>query len=34
MIAELRAIWIGGITDTLTDEVLRMMEKYFDKRAE
>jgi len=34
MVAELRTIWIGGITDTLTDEVLRMMEKYFDKRAE
>lgn len=34
MVAELRATWNGEITDTLTDEVLRMMEKYFDKRAE
>jgi hypothetical protein len=34
MVAELRAIWIGVITDTLTDEVLRMTEKYFGKRAD
>jgi len=34
MIEELRTIWNEGVNDTLTDEVLRIMEKYFGKRTE